>query len=229
MLCESYEHKEDNIHTGHTNCKNCKNCTDHTDTNHINTNTKNMDSLFDYDKIVQGVSMIIKGLGLKSDDEHLKNTPDRIARSYFEMFSGLHQDPKKILNIQFVKPEDYDQMIIVKDIDYYSICVHHWLPFYGVASIGYIPNKKITGLSKLARTVDIFSRRPQIQERMTVQIANAIMSILEPLGVGVIVKGHHLCMCSRGVKKKDTETITSALRGRFIEKEVREEFLRLVS
>lgn len=165
-------------------------------------------------------------------DQNLIDTPTRVAKSYQELLSGYNQDPSQILSKSFPS-EDYDQMIVVKDIDYFSMCSHHMLPFYGKVAIGYIPSKEsklVVGLSKLPRLVECFSRRLQLQERMTMQIANAIFNSLRPAGVGVLVYDSiHLCSHMRGVKSHNSKMETSSLLGEFRnDGNVRSEFLRIV-
>lgn len=168
----------------------------------------------DREKIACGMKMIIEGIGENPDREGLLKTPDRVARMYEEIFCGLRCDPKDELNVTFT--ENHDEMVLVKDIPVYSICEHHFLPFYGVAHVAYIPRQgKITGLSKLARVVEGFAKRPQLQERMTSQIADSIMSALDPLGVIVVIEAEHMCMTMRGIKKAGSKTLTSAVRGVF--------------
>ncbi|MSW64112.1 MAG: GTP cyclohydrolase I FolE, partial [Actinobacteria bacterium] len=151
------------------------------------------------------------------DRPGLRETPARVARAYAETCAGLRQDPATILSTTF--DEDHDEMVLVKDIALYSTCEHHLVPFHGVAHIGYIPgvDGRVTGLSKLARLVEIYARRPQVQERMTKQIADALMAALHPRGVVVVVEAEHLCMAMRGVRKPGTRTLTSAVRGVFKE------------
>ncbi|NLK00923.1 MAG: GTP cyclohydrolase I FolE [Clostridia bacterium] len=168
----------------------------------------------DLRKIETGVKMIIEGMGENPHREGLVNTPRRIAKMYREIFRGLEEDPSELLEVFFT--EDHDEMILVKEIPLYSMCEHHFLPFYGLAHVAYIPqNKKITGLSKLARVVEGYSRRPQLQERLTGQIADTIMDVLKPLGVLVVIEAEHMCMTMRGIKKPGSKTITSAVRGIF--------------
>ncbi|MBO8167591.1 MAG: GTP cyclohydrolase I FolE [Thermoanaerobacteraceae bacterium] len=168
----------------------------------------------DLKKIEAGVKMILEGIGENPDREGLKDTPKRVARMYKEIFYGLEQDPKEHLQVLFT--EEHEEMVLVKDIPLYSMCEHHLLPFYGKAHVAYIPRKgKITGLSKLARVVEGFAKRPQLQERLTSQIADSIMEALEPLGVIVVVEAEHMCMTMRGVKKPGSKTLTSAVRGVF--------------
>ena len=169
----------------------------------------------DKDKIKRAVRDILEAIGEDPDREGLLETPDRIARMYEEIYSGLKEDPKKHLEI-FFQDEKHEELVLVKDIPFYSTCEHHMVPFFGKAHIAYIPKGgKLTGLSKLARVVDSVSRRPQLQERITKTIAEALMEVLEPFGVVVVVEAEHMCMTMRGVKKAGSKTITSAVRGIF--------------
>jgi len=155
---------------------------------------------------------LLAGIGEDPDREGLRRTPQRVARAYAEAFSGLHDDPADVLSSVF--DEGHEEMVIVKDIEVASFCEHHLLPFYGVGHVGYIPRKgQITGLSKLARLIDLYARRPQVQERMTTQIADALVAGLQPLGVIVVIECEHLCMSMRGVRKPGARTVTSAVRG----------------
>ena len=168
----------------------------------------------DLEKIETAVRMILEAIGEDPEREGLIDTPKRLARMYSEVFSGLHEDPSEHLNVQF--SEDHEEMVLVKDIPVYSMCEHHLVPFYGKAHVAYIPRKgKVTGLSKLARVVDGFARRPQLQERLTSQIADSIMDHLEPRGVLVVIEAEHMCMTMRGIKKPGSKTLTSAVRGIF--------------
>ncbi|MBS4026002.1 MAG: GTP cyclohydrolase I FolE [Clostridia bacterium] len=168
----------------------------------------------DTKQIEEGIRMILEAIGEDTEREGLKDTPKRVARMYQEIFCGLNQDPKEHLEIVF--SEEHEEMVLVKDIPLYSMCEHHLLPFYGKAHIAYIPRKgKITGLSKLARVVEGFSKRPQLQERLTSQIADSVMEALNPRGVIVVVEAEHMCMTMRGVKKPGSATLTSAVRGIF--------------
>jgi GTP cyclohydrolase I len=168
----------------------------------------------DTKQIEEGVRMILEAIGEDPEREGLKDTPKRVARMYQEIFCGLKQEPKEHLEIVF--SEEHEEMVLVKDIPLYSMCEHHLLPFYGKAHIAYIPRKgKITGLSKLARVVEGFSKRPQLQERLTSQIADSVMEALNPRGVIVVVEAEHMCMTMRGVKKPGSATLTSAVRGIF--------------
>jgi len=180
-----------------------------------------------YEKIVQGVRLLLEGIGEDPNREGLRGTPERVARMYEEIFCGLKYDPKEELNVYF--SENHNEMILVKDISLYSICEHHFLPFYGKAHVAYIPRHgRITGLSKLARVVEGFAKRPQLQERMTSQIADTIMEALNPLGVIVVVEAEHMCMTMRGIKKAGSKTLTSAVRGVFANEATRAEAFSLI-
>ena len=170
-------------------------------------------------------------LGLIGEDasrEGLQKTPKRVARAMADLTRGYDEDPVEILNSAKFR-EDYSQMVIVKDINFYSLCEHHMLPFYGKAHVAYIPNGYITGLSKIARVVDVYSHRLQVQERMTLQIREAIQQALKPLGVMVVVEAQHMCMQMRGVEKQGSVTTTSDFTGAFNQAKTREEFLKLIS
>jgi GTP cyclohydrolase IA len=167
----------------------------------------------DLARIERAVREILDAVGEDPDREGLRETPARVARALAEQFSGLFQNPEDVLGTVF--DADHDELILVRDIEVYSTCEHHLVPFFGLAHVGYIPNEKgqITGLSKLARLVDIYARRPQVQERMTSQIADALMHVLEPRGALVVIEAEHLCMSMRGVRKPGAKTVTSAVRG----------------
>ncbi|MBG0826773.1 GTP cyclohydrolase I FolE [Planomonospora sp. ID67723] len=169
----------------------------------------------DHARIEKAVREILIAIGEDPDRDGLQDTPGRVARAYAEQFAGLGQIPEDVLTKVF--DVDHDEMILVRDIEVYSTCEHHLVPFHGVAHVGYIPNEKgqVTGLSKLARLVDVYARRPQVQERMTSQIADALMRVLEPRGVIVVIECEHLCMTMRGVRKPGAKTTTSAVRGIF--------------
>ncbi|MGI5285500.1 GTP cyclohydrolase I FolE [Nonomuraea polychroma] len=169
----------------------------------------------DLARIEKAVREILYAIGEDPDRDGLVETPARVARAMAEQYSGLGQTPEDVLNKVF--DVDHDEMILVKDIEVYSNCEHHLVPFHGLAHVGYIPNEsgQVTGLSKLARLVDVFARRPQVQERMTSQIADALMRVLEPRGVIVVIEAEHLCMTMRGVRKPGAKTVTSAVRGNF--------------
>ncbi|QXM07179.1 GTP cyclohydrolase I FolE [Crassaminicella indica] len=169
----------------------------------------------DKPKIEKAIKDILEAIGENPDREGLKDTPKRIANMYEEIFSGLKEDPKKHLEI-FFQEEKHEEFVLVKDIPFYSVCEHHLVPFFGKAHVGYLPkNGKLTGLSKLARVVETISKRPQLQERLTTSIADALVEKLEPYGVIVVVEAEHMCMTMRGVKKPGSKTITSAVRGLF--------------
>ena len=181
----------------------------------------------DRDALIATLHTMIDNLGLNPDDEGLADTPRRIADMYLELFQGLWQDPAEVLNVTF--DEKYDEMVILRDIPFYSMCEHHFLPFHGQAHVGYLPDGKIVGLSKLARAVEIFAHRPQVQERLTSQIADCIETELGAKGVGVVISAEHLCMTARGVRKPGSSMVTSAMRGRFrSDMSTRSEFLRLI-
>ena len=184
---------------------------------------------FDHPRIVAAVREILIGIGEDPDRDGLRDTPERVARAYAEMFSGLRQDPESVLATVF--DLGHDELVLVKDIEVWSCCEHHLVPFTGVAHIGYIPSRdgKITGLSKLARLVDLYAKRPQVQERLTTQVADAIYRILEPRGVIVVIECEHLCMTMRGVRKPGSKTITSAVRGQLRDAATRAEAMGLIT
>jgi GTP cyclohydrolase IA len=170
---------------------------------------------FDDAKIEQGVRLILEGIGEDPDRGGLKDTPSRVARMYREIFAGIGVDASQLVTV--VEGADHDEMIMVRDIPLFSVCEHHLLPFSGKAHVAYIPNKseQITGLSKIARVVDLLSKRPQVQERLTTQIAEALDDALSPRGVFVVLEAEHFCMTMRGIKKPGAVTVTSAVRGLF--------------
>jgi len=171
---------------------------------------------------------VLKIIGEDPDREGLKKTPERVAKALHFLTNGYHQNPCKIINSAKFK-EDYRQMVLVKDIDIYSMCEHHMLPFFGKAHVAYIPNGYITGLSKIARVVETYSRRLQVQERLTTQIRDCLQDCLNPLGVAVVIEAQHMCMQIRGVQKQNSVTTTSAFTGIFLEKlNTREEFVHLI-
>jgi GTP cyclohydrolase I len=181
----------------------------------------------DRGKIERAVRMILEAIGEDPDREGLKGTPSRVAEMYEEVFAGLHRPYEEELTVFHTM--NHDEMIIVKDIPFYSICEHHLLPFFGKAHVAYIPSsERITGLSKIARVVDSASRRPQLQERMTTEIAEAIMKNLRPQGVLVVIEAEHLCMSMRGIKKPGSLSITSAMRGILREPASRAEAFSLI-
>ena len=184
------------------------------------------------DKITSGlVKSYADILGLLGEDperEGLKKTPERLAKAMQYLTQGYHLDAKAIINSAKFH-EEVSEMIVVKDIEIYSMCEHHMLPFIGKAHVAYIPNGWITGLSKIARVVDVFARRLQVQERLTIQIKDAIKETLNPLGVAVVIEAKHLCMMMRGVQKQNSTTTTSAFDGEFHKNSTRSEFLKLIS
>ena len=185
--------------------------------------------MVDQAKIKTAALSIIEAIGDDPQREGLQDTPQRIAEMYAELFSGMDTDAKTELSVGF--EAGHHEMVILKDIPFYSMCEHHLLPFFGLAHVGYIPNEngRVVGVSKLARVVETFAKRPQLQERMTTQIADAIMEALEPDGVAVVVQAEHLCMTMRGIKKPGSNVVTSATRGNFRSKAAtRSEFLSLV-
>ncbi len=171
---------------------------------------------------------IISDIGEDLDRDGIVKTPERAAKAMLFLTQGYHQDPAEILKGAMFK-EDYDDMVIVKDIELYSLCEHHMLPFFGKAHIAYIPNGHIVGLSKLPRIVDVFSRRLQVQERLTHDILECINDTLKPKGVAVVIEASHMCMMMRGVQKQNSVTTTSGFRGQFEKIETRTEFLRLIT
>lgn len=177
--------------------------------------------------IAQHVVELLQHLGEDAQREGLQRTPERVGKAMQFLTQGYQQDPEEILRSALFE-EDYRQMVVVKDIPFYSLCEHHLLPFFGKAHVAYIPNGKITGLSKVARVVDVFARRLQVQERMTTQIKECIQNTLNPLGVMVVIEAEHLCMQMRGVQKPGAVTTTSDFTGAFNRPETREEFMNLI-
>lgn len=171
--------------------------------------------MVDQNKIKEAVKLLLEGIGEDTGREGLADTPDRIARMYTELFAGMTEEPSVPLSRVFTV--ENSEMVLEKDIVFYSMCEHHMLPFYGKAHVAYVPNGKVVGLSKLARTVEIYARRLQVQERMTNQIADAVMEHLKPGGVMVVLEAEHLCMTMRGVKKPGSKTVSIATRGAFAE------------
>jgi len=185
--------------------------------------------MFDEPKIKRAVTAIIEAIGEDPASEGLRDTPARVAEMYAELFIGVDKDPKDDLGVGFEL--GHREMVILKDIPFYSMCEHHLLPFYGVAHVGYIPNNegRIVGISKLARVVETIARRPQVQERMTTEIADAIDEGIKPAGVAVVIQAEHLCMVMRGIKKPGSNVITSAIRGAFRRRPAsRAEFFSLI-
>jgi GTP cyclohydrolase I len=183
---------------------------------------------FDVVAAERAVRDLLIAVGENPEREGLRDTPGRVARAYEEIFRGLHQTPDEVLTTTF--DIGHDEMVLVKDIELYSTCEHHLVPFHGVAHIGYIPNAngRITGLSKLARLVDVFAKRPQVQERLTTQIADSLVRILEPRGAIVVLQAEHLCMSMRGVRKPGAKTVTSAVRGSLHDPATRAEAMSLI-
>jgi len=183
---------------------------------------------FDEKRAEAAVRELLIAVGEDPDREGLKETPARVARAYKEIFAGLYQEPEDVLTTTF--DLGHDEMVLVKDIEVFSTCEHHLVPFRGVAHVGYIPatSGKITGLSKLARLVDVYARRPQVQERLTTQIAESLMEILEPRGVIVVIECEHMCMSMRGIRKPGAKTLTSAVRGQLRAPATRAEAMSLI-
>lgn len=179
------------------------------------------------EKIKEAVLLLLEGIGEDVTRDGLRETPDRVARMYEEIYGGMDEDAKEHLTKTFCAQNN--EMVIEKDITFYSTCEHHLMPFYGKAHIAYIPDGKVVGLSKLARTVEVYARRPQIQEQMTAQIADAIMEHLNPKGVMVMLEAEHMCMTMRGVKKPGSKTVTMVARGVFeMQEELRSTFLQMI-
>lgn len=183
---------------------------------------------FDHERAAAAVRELLLAVGEDPDREGLVDTPARVARMYAEVFAGMRQHPADVLTTTF--DLGHDEMVLVKDIEVYSTCEHHLVPFHGVAHVGYIPSEegRITGLSKLARLVDVYARRPQVQERLTTQIADSVVEILQPRGVIVVVECEHLCMSMRGVRKPGSRTVTSAVRGQLRDAATRAEAMSLI-
>jgi GTP cyclohydrolase I len=183
---------------------------------------------YDHEAVRRAVRDLLVGIGEDPERDGLLQTPERVARAYLEIFGGLWQEPEDVLTTTF--DLGHDEMVLVRDIELWSMCEHHLVPFTGVVHVGYIPAEsgKITGLSKLARLVDVYAKRPQVQERLTTQIADALMDILEARGVIVVIEAEHLCMTMRGVKKAGARTITSAVRGMMHQAATRSEAMMLI-
>ena len=184
---------------------------------------------FDHDRAAAAVRELLIALGEDPEREGLRGTPHRVARAYAELTAGLRQSPSEVLTTTF--DLGHDEMVLVRDIELWSMCEHHLVPFTGVAHVGYIPaaSGKITGISKLARLVDVYAKRPQVQERLTTQVADSLMEILEPRGVIVVIEAEHLCMTMRGVRKAGARTITSAVRGLMHRTATRAEAMALIN
>ena len=183
---------------------------------------------FDAPRAEAAIRELLIAIGEDPDRDGLRDTPARVARTYAETFAGLRIEPEEVLTTTF--DIGHDELVLVKDIQVWSTCEHHLVPFHGVAHVGYIPNSKgqITGLSKLARLVDVFARRPQVQERLTTQVADSLMRILEPRGVITVIECEHLCMTMRGVRKPGSKTVTSAVRGQLRDPATRAEAMSLI-
>ena len=184
---------------------------------------------FDQKRIENAIRELLIGMGENPDREGLQKTPERVAKAYIEIFGGLHKTAEDVLTTTFSL--GHDELIVVKDIPLYSTCEHHLLPFHGVGHVGYIPSEagKITGLSKIARLVDLYARRPQVQERLTTQVADAMVNILDARGVIVVIECEHLCMSMRGIRKPGATTITSAVRGQLRDATTRAEAMALIN
>ena len=184
---------------------------------------------FDQKRIENAIRELLIGMGENPDREGLQKTPERVAKAYVEIFGGLHKTAEDVLTTTFSL--GHDELIVVKDIPLYSTCEHHLLPFHGVGHVGYIPSEagKITGLSKIARLVDLYARRPQVQERLTTQVADAMVNILDARGVIVVIECEHLCMSMRGIRKPGATTITSAVRGQLRDATTRAEAMALIN
>ena len=183
---------------------------------------------FDRPRAEAAVRELLIAVGEDPDREGLRETPARVARAYAELLRGIRQQPEEVLTTTFEL--GHDEMVLVRDIELWSMCEHHLVPFTGVAHVGYIPNEngRITGLSKLARLVDVYAKRPQVQERLTTQVADALMRILEPQGVIVVIEAEHTCMTTRGVRKPGSKTVTSAVRGQLRDPATRAEAMSLI-
>jgi len=182
----------------------------------------------DLKKIENATLEILKAIGENPNREGLIKTPKRVAKAFEEICSGYHKDPKEVLNDALFDSTN-NEMVVVRNIEFYSLCEHHILPFFGRVHVAYIPDKKVVGLSKIPRMVEVFARRLQIQEQLTEQIADAIMDVVQPKGLGVVIHARHMCMEMRGVKTKHSYTSSSALRGIFLEEKTREEFFNIIN
>jgi len=182
----------------------------------------------DLEKIELATKMILEAIKEDPNREGLVKTPKRVAKAFEEICSGYFKDPKEVLNDALFESTN-NEMVVVRNIEFYSMCEHHILPFFGRVHVAYIPDKKVVGLSKIPRMVEVFARRLQIQEQLTEQIADAIMEVVQPKGVGVVIHARHMCMEMRGVKTKHSYTSSSALRGIFLEEKTREEFFNIIN
>ncbi|MDP6607042.1 MAG: GTP cyclohydrolase I FolE [Dehalococcoidia bacterium] len=182
---------------------------------------------YDFASVEDCMQHLLRSIGENPDREGLADTPRRIAAMYEELFEGLGQDPVEALSVGF--EESHDEMVILRDIPFYSMCEHHFLPFHGKAAVGYLPDGRIVGLSKIARALEIFARRPQVQERLTTQLAECVGDVLQARGVGVVIEAEHTCMTARGIKKPGSVMVTSVMRGLFRDDvNTRQEFLGLI-
>ena len=182
---------------------------------------------YDLEAIEETTREMLRAIGEDPDREGLRETPRRMAAMYQELFDGLNQDPVAVLSVGF--EEGHDEMVILCQIPFYSMCEHHFLPFHGEAHVGYLPNGRVVGLSKIARALEIFARRPQLQERLTAQLASCIEEVLDARGVGVVIEAEHTCMTARGIRKPGSKMVTSAMRGQFrSDVNTRQEFLGLI-
>jgi GTP cyclohydrolase I len=184
---------------------------------------------YDAPRVEAAVRELLLAIGENPDREGLKQTPERVARAYAEMFAGLRQEPRDVLTTSFQL--EHDELVLVRDIEVFSVCEHHLVPFHGVAHVGYIPSAdgRVTGLSKIARLVDLYARRPQVQERLTMQVADAMTELIGARGVIVVVDCEHLCMSMRGVRKVGSRTVTSAVRGQLRNPATRAEAMSLIN
>ena len=182
----------------------------------------------DLEKLELAAKMILEAIGEDVDRDGLVKTPKRVAKSFEYICSGYFKDPKEVLNDALFESTN-NEMVVVRNIEFYSMCEHHILPFFGRVHVAYIPDKKVVGLSKIPRMVNVFARRLQIQEQLTEQIADAIMEVVQPKGVGVVIHARHMCMEMRGVETKHSYTSSSALRGIFLEEKTREEFFNIIN
>ncbi|WP_456480099.1 GTP cyclohydrolase I FolE [Nautilia sp.] len=182
----------------------------------------------DLEKLESAAKMILEAVGEDTNREGLVKTPKRVAKSFEYICSGYFKDPKEVLNDALFESTN-NEMVVVRNIEFYSLCEHHILPFFGRVHVAYIPDKKVVGLSKIPRMVNVFARRLQIQEQLTEQIADAIMDVVQPKGVGVVIHARHMCMEMRGVETKHSYTSSSALRGIFLEEKTREEFFNIIN
>ena len=189
--------------------------------------TTTLPARLDLETAEESVRTLIRSIGEDPDRDGLRDTPRRIVAMYRELFDGLDQDPVAVLSVGF--EEGHDEMVILREVPFYSMCEHHFMPFHGEAHVGYLPDGRIVGLSKIARALEIFARRPQVQERLTTELADCIEEVLQARGVGVVIEAEHTCMTARGVRKPGSKMVTSAMRGLFkSDANTRQEFLGLI-